>query len=88
MSNIQQYSLTWSEWKAKGGTAYYVDSGSFYVFYKVDSTIANQIVFSNKLFYTPPLTSTQQTNLTDFQTNVLGTATQVYTLDEVIGLNF
>ena len=88
MSNIQIYNLTWAEWKAKTGTAYYINSGTFYILYKVDSTPANQILWSNKLFYAPPLTTTQQANLTDFNTNVLGTATQVYTVDEVVAANY
>jgi hypothetical protein len=88
MANIQIYNLTWTEFKAKGGTAYYIDTSNAYILYKVDTTLANQIVFANKLFYAPPLTSAQQVDLADFRTTVLPTATQVYSVDEVVSLNF
>jgi len=88
MANVQIYNLTYTEWKAKTGTAYYIDYGSSYQLYKVDSTLANQILWAAHIFYVPPLTTDQQADLTDFNTNVLGTATQVDTVDEVVSDNF
>jgi len=88
MSNVQVYNLTYTEWAAKGGTAYYIDTSNSYILYNVDTTLANQIVWSNKLFYTPPLTSTQQTNLASFTTLVKPGAIQVNSLDEVVSFNF
>jgi hypothetical protein len=88
MANIQIYNLTYTEWKAKTGTAYYINTSTAYIVYKVDSTLANQIIWATKIFYAPPLTSTQSANLSDFNTTVLGTATQVFTVDEVVSANF
>ena len=88
MSNIQVYNLTYTAWAAKSGTAYYINTSNSYILYKVDSTLANQIIWATKLFYVLPLTSTQATNLNSFRTSVLGTATQVNSLDEVVSANF
>lgn len=88
MSNIQVYNLTWTEFKAKGGTINYIDTSTSYILYQVDATLANQIVWSTKLFYVLPLTSAQVTNLNDFKTNYLGSAVQVSTLDEVVSASY
>jgi SAM-dependent MidA family methyltransferase len=87
MANIQIYNLTWAEWLAKTGTAYYIDYGTSYQLYKVDSTLANQILWATHIFYAPPLTSAQQTDLTAFQA-IIGGATQVDSVDEVVSANF
>jgi SAM-dependent MidA family methyltransferase len=87
MSNIQIYNLTWTEWFAKTGTAYYIDYGTSYQLYKVDSTLANQILWATHIFYAPPLTSTQQTDLTAFLAIKAG-STQVDSVDEVVSANF
>ena len=87
MANIQIYSLTYSEWAAKGGTAYYIDYGTSYQLYKVDTTLANQILWATHIFYAPPLTSTQQSELDAFNL-IIGGATQVDTVDEVISAAF
>ena len=87
MSNIQIYNLTWTEWAAKGGTAYYIDYGTSYQLYKVDTTLANQILWATHIFYAPPLTSAQQTDLTAFLAIKSG-ATQVDSVDEVVSDNF
>lgn len=87
MSNIQQYNLTYTEWAAKGGTAYYIDYGTSYQLYKVDTTLANQILWATHIFYVAPLTSAQQADLTAFQA-IIGGSTQVDSVDEVISANF
>jgi hypothetical protein len=87
MSNIQIYSLTWAEWLAKTGTAYYIDYNTSYQLYKVDSTLANQILWATHIFYAPPLTSAQQANLTAFQA-IIGASTQVNSVDEVVSAAF
>jgi hypothetical protein len=87
MSNIQIYNLTWAEWAAKGGTAYYIDFGSSYQLYKVDTTLANQILWATHIFYVQPLTSDQQADLTAFQA-IIGGSTQVDSVDEVVSANY
>lgn len=87
MSNIQIYNLTYSEWAAKGGTAYYIDYGTSYQLYKVDTTLANQILWATHIFYSPPLTSAQQTDLTAFLLIKSG-STQVDSVDEVVSAAF
>jgi SAM-dependent MidA family methyltransferase len=87
MANIQQYNLTYTEWAGKGGTAYYIDYGTSYQLYKVDTTTVNQILWCTHLFYVAPLTSAQQTDLTAFQV-ILSGSTQVDSVDEVVSANF
>jgi len=87
MSNIQVYNLTYTEWAAKSGTAYYIDYGTSYQLYKVDTTLANQILWATHIFYAPPLTSVQQTDLTAFQA-ILSGSTQVDSVDEIVSANF
>jgi SAM-dependent MidA family methyltransferase len=87
MANIQQYNLTWAEWLAKSGTAYYIDYGTSYQLYKVDTTLANQILWCTHIFYVAPLTSTQQTDLTAFLAIKAG-STQVDSVDEVVSAAF
>ena len=87
MANVQIYNLTWAEWDAKTGTAYYIDYGTSYQLYKVDTTLANQILWATHIFYAPPLTSAQQADLTAFQA-IIGGSTQVDSVDEVISANF
>lgn len=87
MANIQQYNLTYTEWAAKGGTAYYIDMGSSYLLYKVDTTLANQILWCSQVFYVLPLTSAQQTDLTAFNL-IIGGSTQVDSVAEVVSANF
>jgi SAM-dependent MidA family methyltransferase len=87
MANIQQYNLTWAEWDAKSGTAYYIDYGTSYQLYKVDTTLANQILWATHIFYAPPLTSAQQSDLTAWEALISG-ATQVDSVDEVVSAAF
>lgn len=87
MANIQIYNLTYTEWAAKGGTAYYIDYGTSYQLYKVDTTLANQILWCTHIFYAPPLTSDQQTDLTAFLAIMSG-STQVDSVDEVVSASF
>lgn len=87
MSNIQIYNLTWVEWLAKTGTAYYIDYGTSYQLYKVDSTLANQILWATHIFYVAPLTAAQQTDLTAFLAIKAG-STQVDSVDEVVSAAF
>jgi hypothetical protein len=87
MANIQIYNLTWTEWLAKGGTAYYINYGTSYQLYKADTTLANQILWATHIFYAPPLTSAQQTDLTALQA-VIGGYTQVDSVDEVVSATY
>ena len=87
MANVQIYNLTYSEWAAKGGTAYYIDTSSSYLLYKVDTTLANQILWCSQVFYVPPLTSDQQSDLTAFNL-IIGGSTQVNSVSEVVSAAF